>query len=77
MRLLECLGANVSATYLPAALALGRQDAWLLYQPGSVYAAIGDTAQARTLLTAALDLNPQFDLDHAQRARDLFAGLGD
>ena len=54
---------------------LGTQDVWLLYQTGSVYAAVGDVNRARTQLTAALALNPEFDLVHAERARDLLDNL--
>jgi tetratricopeptide (TPR) repeat protein len=61
--------------YLAPALRLGTEDAWLLYQAGSVYAAVGDVAHARPLLAKALALNPQFDLVHAERARQLLASL--
>jgi tetratricopeptide (TPR) repeat protein len=67
--------ADEAATYIDEAMRLGTQDSWMLYQAGSVYAAGGDSSRARTLLTAALDLNPEFDLVHAQRARDLLDGL--
>lgn len=64
-----------AATYIDEAIQFGTQDTWLLYQASSVYAAVGETGKARTLLTAALDLNPEFDLVHAQRARELLDGL--
>ena len=67
--------ADEAATYIDDAMRLGTQDPWMLYQAGSVYAAVGENGRARTLLTAALDLNPEFDLVHAQRARDLLDGL--
>ncbi len=73
--LLQAGEADEAVTYVDEALRLGTQDAWLLYQAGSVYAAVGDVDQARTQLSAALDLNPEFDLVHAQRARDLLASL--
>ncbi len=73
--LLQAGKADEAVTYVDEALRLGTQDAWLLYQTGSVYAAVGDVDRARTQLVAALDLNPEFDLVHAQHARDLLAGL--
>ncbi|MEP7204512.1 MAG: tetratricopeptide repeat protein [Ilumatobacteraceae bacterium] len=73
--LLQVGRADEAVTYVDKALRLGTQDAWLLYQAGSVYAAVGDTTNARLLLTQALELNPQFDLVHAQRARNLLEDL--
>jgi tetratricopeptide (TPR) repeat protein len=73
--LLQAGEADEAATYVDKALKLGTQDVWLLYQSGSVYAAVGEVDRARTQLSAALDLNPEFDLVHAQRARDLLASL--
>lgn len=67
--------ADEAVAYVDDALRLGTQDAWLLYQAGSVYAAVGDTAHARTTLTAALDLNPEFDLVHSAKARQLLDSL--
>jgi tetratricopeptide (TPR) repeat protein len=54
-------------------LRLGTQDAWMLYQAGSVFAAAGNNQQANELLERALTLNPNFDLVHAKRARQLLA----
>lgn len=73
--LLRAGKADEAVTYVDAALRLGTQDAWLLYQAGSVYAAVGDVAHARATLTAALNLNPEFDLVHAERARELLNDL--
>ena len=73
--LLQAGKADEAVTYVDEALRLGTEDAWLLYQTGSVYAAVGDVDRARTQLRAALDLNPEFDLVHAQHARDLLTGL--
>lgn len=73
--LLQAGQADEAIRYVDDALRLGTQDAWLLYQTGSVYAAVGDVDRARTQLDAALELNPEFDLVHAQRARDLLNGL--
>ena len=64
-----------AVTHVDEALRLGTQDAWLLYQVGSVYAAVGESEKARALLTDALELNPEFDLVHAERARMLLAEL--
>ncbi len=73
--LLQAGEAAEAATYLDEALRLGTQDAWLLYQVGSVSAAVGDVEGARVHLAAALELNPAFDLVHAERARQLLESL--
>jgi tetratricopeptide (TPR) repeat protein len=73
--LLQAGQPNEAVPYADQALAQGTRDAWLLYQAGSVFAAVGDTARARVLLSDALEMSPQFDLVHAQRARDLLATL--
>jgi|CXWL01.1.fsa_nt_gi tetratricopeptide (TPR) repeat protein len=73
--LLQAGEPEEALTYVESALALGTEDAWLLYQAGSVYAAVGDVDRARTLLTQAIDLNPEFDIVHAPRARALLEGL--
>ncbi len=56
-------------------LAHDTEDAWLLYQAGSILAAAGHDEQAATLLDQALDLNPRFDLVHAARAGELLDQL--
>lgn len=58
-----------------AALALGTRDALLDYHAGMIAAALGDRQRARTLLAAALALNPQFDLLQAPVARATLARL--
>jgi tetratricopeptide (TPR) repeat protein len=73
--LLQAGKADEALSYVDKALRLGTQDVWLLYQSGSVYAAVGDVDRARTQLSAALELNPEFDLVHAQRARELLDSL--
>ena len=73
--LLRAGNPTEAAQHVDAALRLGTADAWLLYQTGSVLAATGDTSRATELLTRALDLNPQFDLIHADRARQLLKTL--
>ncbi len=56
-------------------LAQGTEDAWLLYQAGSILAAAGDDERAAGLLDRALDLSPRFDLVHADRAATLLVEL--
>ena len=73
--LLQAGRADEALPYVAPALRMGTQDAWLLYQTGSVYAAVGDVQRARPLLTEALALNPHFDLVHAERARRLLDSL--
>lgn len=65
-----------AATASDAALALGTRDALLDYHAGMIAAALGDHQRARTLLAAALALNPQFDLLQAPVARATLARLG-
>ena len=58
------------------ALALGTHDALLQYHAGMIANALGDTARARQLLQAALNLNPGFDPLQAARARATLDTLG-
>ena len=58
------------------ARALGTQDALLDYHAGMIAAARGRIAEARILLTAALDRNPFFDPLQATRARGMLRQLG-
>lgn len=64
-----------AAEAIEPALAYGTQDAWLLYQAGSIKAAAGETEAARRLLQSALDLNPFFDIGHAAEAERLLDSL--
>jgi tetratricopeptide (TPR) repeat protein len=73
--LLQTGHADEALQYVGPALRMHTQDAWLLYQTGSVYAAVGDAERARPLLTEALALNPEFDLVHAERARQLIESM--
>lgn len=51
------------------AMKLGTQDALLDYHAGMIAKSLGETAQARLLLSRALARNPHFDLLQAQVAR--------
>jgi len=52
-------------------------DPRLLFHEGAIRLALGDTAQGRRLLEAALTLNPHFDVEDAAEARKLLrAGAG-
>ena len=51
------------------------EDAWLLYQAGSIRAAAGEEDDALVLLRRALELNEHFDLVHADIARGLIDDL--
>ena len=66
-----------------AKLAMLRARRWstpdprLLFHEGAIRLALGDTAQGRRLLEAALRLNPHFDVEDAVEARELLhAGAG-
>ena len=59
-----------------AALSQGTEDASISYHAGMIALAAGDSAQARTLLGAALALNPRFDPTQATIARRTFSALG-
>ena len=50
------------------ALRLGTRDALFEYHAGMIHRALGDTEAARAHLTAALDINPHFSLQHAPEA---------
>jgi tetratricopeptide (TPR) repeat protein len=60
---------------IQAALAVGTKDARILYHAGMIGLALGDTARAKSQLSAALVLDPSFDALQAQRAREALAGL--
>ena len=57
------------------ALALGTQDAPLLFHAGMIDVAAGDVDRGRDRLEAALDLNPGFDLGDAATARSTLEDL--
>ncbi len=57
------------------ALALGTNDALLLYHAGMIAHGIGDDGRAHSLLGRALALNPGFDPLQAIRARQVLAAL--
>ena len=69
--------AQAAAEAMQPALAYGTEDAMMLYQAGVIEAAVGDVEAARTHLSQSLELNPQFDLVHAARARTLLASISD
>ena len=56
------------------ALAFGTRDAKLLYHAGMIRLALGDVADGRARLEAALDLDPSFDALQADRARAALSG---
>lgn len=60
----EALGYSQQATRL------GTRDANLLFHAGMINDKLGNYAQARNLLTRALDINPKFSLLYAGTARD-------
>ena len=53
--------------------ALGTRDARLWFHQGAIHLAKGDAAKGRALLTAALKLNPHFDVQGEAEARRLLA----
>ena len=57
------------------ALALGTNDALLLYHAGMIAHGVGDDGRARSLLERALALNPGFDPLQAVRARQVLAAM--
>ena len=57
------------------ALATGIQNASYLYHSGMIQKALGNTAEAIAELSAALDLNPHFDLIGAVEAAETLAEL--
>lgn len=67
--------ATAAREAMASALAYGTEDATLLYQAGVIEASAGDPDRARDLLERSLDLNPNFDLVHAARARTMLATL--
>ena len=58
-----------------SALRLGTKDARLLFHAGAIRFALGENAQARTLIERALALNPKFDPFESQFARELLSTL--
>ena len=57
------------------ALALGTEEATLLFHAGMIEAEVGEPDRARDLLESALDLNPGFDLSDVALARATLADL--
>lgn len=57
------------------ALATGSRDPHLLYRAGIIAAATGDTETADRQLTAALEINPNFDVIYAPHAERILVGL--
>jgi tetratricopeptide (TPR) repeat protein len=60
---------------MQSARTLGTVDPLVDYHQGMIDAALGRTAEARRLLSAALDRNPGFDALQATRARATLSGL--
>jgi len=62
--------------YAQQATALGTKNASFLYHRGVIEAAVGQPAQARATLSAALATNPHFSPLYAPRAQAALAQLG-
>jgi tetratricopeptide (TPR) repeat protein len=62
-----------AAHFSAQALRLGTRDARLLYHAGAIRMALGESTQARALLSRALALNPRFDPHEADAAQRLLA----
>ena len=74
---LHAKGRDVEArTMMRHALSRGTEDAMLFYHAGMIARAVGDTADARTDLTRALEINASFHHLHANEARALLASFG-
>jgi tetratricopeptide (TPR) repeat protein len=58
------------------AKALGTRSALFEFHDGMISLALGDTTRARTALTAALAINPNFDPLSAKAAREALASIG-
>lgn len=67
-------GEEAQAT-MARAMALGTEEATLLFHAGMIEAEVGEPDQARDLLESALDLNPGFDLSDVALARTTLAEL--
>jgi len=74
---LHSAGRNAEALpYAQQATALGTKNASFLYHRGVIEAAVGQPAQARSTLSAALATNPHFSPLYAPRAQAALARLG-
>ncbi len=60
---------------LAPVLAARTDDPWLLYQAGMILADVGDREEAEVLLRRALDINPRFDVRHADLAAERLLAL--
>ncbi len=65
---------DVELDAIRPATALGTRDALLLDHAGAIHFAAGEVDRGTDLLDRALELNPEFDPDHADRARELLDG---
>jgi tetratricopeptide (TPR) repeat protein len=66
---------NAAQEMMDQALALGTQDARLLYHAGMIAYARHDDAQARSYLEQALEVNPHFSLLFAKQAEDVLRSI--
>ena len=62
--------------YAREAMALGYRNALFAFHAGMIQHALGNDDEARSLLAAALDLNPHFSIQYAPVARTTLAELG-
>lgn len=62
-------------TEIARAMRLKTRDARILYHAGMIEKGLGNTREAARLLTAALELNPKFDLVQAETAANILRGL--
>jgi Flp pilus assembly protein TadD len=61
--------------YSDLALRLGEHDPLIVFHAGMIAHALGDTVEAKRLLTKALELHPHFSIQYAPVARDTLSQL--
>ena len=64
-----------AADAISHALQPGTVDAQIFFHAGMIYERLGDVSVAKTFLHRALNLSPQFHVQHAETARVTLAGL--
>jgi tetratricopeptide (TPR) repeat protein len=64
-----------AADAISHALRPGTADAQIFFHAGMIYERLGNITAAKTFLQRALDLNPQFHVQHADAAHTALAGL--
>ncbi|MEO8424700.1 MAG: hypothetical protein ABI595_12430, partial [Actinomycetota bacterium] len=65
-----------ASVYAGKAMTLGYRNAQFAFHAGMIQLKLGNDAEARRLLTEAVDINPHFSIQYAPMAQEVLADLG-